>query len=236
MRLLTAGAADAITFAQHRGRDAAGAQGDEARFWARVRGWSIAAGFRRCKTLHVSTTTVHLVRHGEPEAHGDNPGLTDVGRHQAERAGARLADAGAVRVLHSSRRRARETGILVADALSITPEHSPHAEDLTPVPTDWSLVPVRYHEFLRNVPDVERDLDGARLDVAFNSLTAIGRSDRTLVVVTHNFVIGWFVRRTLEAPWWRWIGLNQDNGAITTITRSDHSETRLRRFNDSDIS
>jgi serine/threonine-protein phosphatase PGAM5 len=183
----------------------------------------------------VSTTTIHLVRHGEADASGENPGLTDVGRHQAERAGARLADAGAVVVLHSSRRRACETGVLVADALGVTPEHSPYAEDLTPIPLDWSVVPERYHEFLRNVPDVERDLDGVRLDAAFDSLTAIGGSDRTVVVVTHNFVIGWFVRRTLEAPWWRWIGLNQANGAITTLTRLDGHEPRLVRFNDAGI-
>jgi probable phosphoglycerate mutase len=35
-------------------------------------------------------------------------------------------------------------------------------------------------------------------------------TDRCELLVTHNFVIGWFIRHVLAAPWWRWMGLNQD--------------------------
>jgi hypothetical protein len=33
----------------------------------------------------------------------------------------------------------------------------------------------------------------------------------------HNFVIGWFVRHVLDAPEWRWMGLNQFNAALTIL-------------------
>ena len=29
--------------------------------------------------------------------------------------------------------------------------------------------------------------------------------------VTHNFLIGWLIRDALDAPKWRWIGLNHAN-------------------------
>ena len=40
-----------------------------------------------------------------------------------------------------------------------------------------------------------------------------GAEDRHELLITHNFVIGWFVRHTLDAQVWRWIGLNQANCA-----------------------
>jgi len=41
--------------------------------------------------------------------------------------------------------------------------------------------------------------------------------DRHELIVTHNFLIGWFVRHALAAPDWRWLGLNQGNCALTVI-------------------
>ena len=37
------------------------------------------------------------------------------------------------------------------------------------------------------------------------------------LIVTHNFLISWFVRHALDAPDWRWMGLNQQNCALTVI-------------------
>lgn len=121
------------------------------------------------------TTTVHLVRHADPDLRGDDPGLSAL---------------------------------------------------------DWSAIPSRFHEFLRSVPESEQDLDGALLDAAFSQLGKVGGDDQTVAIVTHGFVIGWFVRRALDAPWWRWIGLNQEYASITTIQWSSDVETRLLRFND----
>jgi probable phosphoglycerate mutase len=37
------------------------------------------------------------------------------------------------------------------------------------------------------------------------------------VVVTHNFLIGWLIRAALDAPQWRWMGLNHSNAALAVI-------------------
>lgn len=106
------------------------------------------------------------------------------------------------------------------------------AEDLTPIPDDWSVVPTDYHDFLHDVPGVERNVGAARLDAAFDGIGEVDGADRSLVMVTHNFVIGWFVRRTLDAPWWRWIGLNHSHAAISTIEWKSGRKPRLLRFNE----
>jgi probable phosphoglycerate mutase len=41
--------------------------------------------------------------------------------------------------------------------------------------------------------------------------------DRHDLLITHNFVIGWFVRETFGAAPWRWMGVNQANCGLTII-------------------
>ncbi|MBN9606892.1 MAG: histidine phosphatase family protein [Actinomycetales bacterium] len=41
--------------------------------------------------------------------------------------------------------------------------------------------------------------------------------DRHELLITHNFVIGEFVRETFGAAAWRWLGLNQANAGLTII-------------------
>ena len=135
-------------------------------------------------------------------------------------------------MLCSSRRRATETATIVARLLGVACTTSPHAADLTPLPVDWSTVPTRYHDSLRQIPVDEQDLDGVALDTAFAAVGQIGPSDRTTIMVTHNFVIGWFVRAALDAPWWRWISLHQHHAAISTIRWEPDAAARLLRFND----
>ena len=45
----------------------------------------------------------------------------------------------------------------------------------------------------------------------------IGDHDRYDLLITHNMLIGWFDRHVLDAPLWRWIGLNQANCATTIV-------------------
>jgi probable phosphoglycerate mutase len=63
------------------------------------------------------------------------------------------------------------------------------------------------------------------------TLSSVADQDRTVVMVTHNFVIGWIVRDVMDAPWWRWIGLNQHNGAISVVQWSDARPPQLLSFN-----
>ncbi|MCZ7423500.1 histidine phosphatase family protein [Verrucosispora sp. WMMA2121] len=59
-----------------------------------------------------------------------------------------------------------------------------------------------------------------------------GDADRHELLITHNFVIGWFVRHTLDAPTWRWIGLNQANCGITVVQWEADRPPTLVSFND----
>lgn len=58
-----------------------------------------------------------------------------------------------------------------------------------------------------------------------------GASPGPLVLVTHAFVIGWFVRTAMDAPSWRWLGLNSANTGLTIIRFTDGVAT-LGAFND----
>lgn len=185
----------------------------------------------------MTTTTLYLVRHGEASADDDaDRRLSTAGRRQAGAVADRLLssqlDPAPSAVLHSSRRRAVETATIVATRLGLAPEHSDDLEDRTPVPRDLTNVPQRYHDFLRAVPDAELDVDGARLDAAVETLGLVGAADRTIVAVTHAFVVAWFVRDALDTPAWRWVSLPIGNASLTVIRWSDEHEPRVICVND----
>ena len=52
------------------------------------------------------------------------------------------------------------------------------------------------------------------------------------LIVTHAFLIGWFVRHALDAPDDRWLGLNHANCAVTTILYRRARPPALMVFND----
>jgi len=181
------------------------------------------------------TTTLHLVRHAEAqgESHDHDPELSEHGRQQANALGARLRYFSYDALLHSPKRRAAETAATMARHVAgVTPEASALVDDRTPVPDDWSTMPARYHALLRTVPADEADVGGRFLQAAVTELGRVGEVDRTVIVVTHAFVIGWFVREVLDAPWWRWIGLNADNASLTTVRFADDRPAQLLAFND----
>ena len=57
-------------------------------------------------------------------------------------------------------------------------------------------------------------------------------ADEHELLVTHNFLIGWFVRDVLGAPDWRWLGLNQQNCALTVVLFRAELPPSLLSFND----
>jgi probable phosphoglycerate mutase len=177
-------------------------------------------------------TTLHLVRHGQ--AVGDesvDPTLSPLGIRQAHAVAARLERLGAQEIVHSPRRRAAQTAHIISERLGIPTSPSGLVDDRTPVPKDRSDVPGRFHRFLDDVPADERDVDGRLIDDAIGTLSMDTRAPRELIVITHNFVIGWMVRHALDAPAWRWLGLHQDNGALTTIAYRPEG-ARLVTFNE----
>ena len=57
----------------------------------------------------------------------------------------------------------------------------------------------------------------AQMADAIAEFLAPAREDRHDLLITHNFVISWFVREVFDAPAWRWLGLNQANCGLTII-------------------
>jgi len=190
----------------------------------------------RPRTLaRVPTTTLYLVRHGE-QAHGaadgDDPGavLTPTGRRQADALGRRLAGVRLDALRHGPLPRAAQTAAVLATHLPGVPvEASDLLQDRTPIPdaATAGALPPRYRAFLDTVPAEERDEGAARLSAAVAELTAVGPADRAELLVTHTFVIGWFVRHVLDAPDWRWLGLNHAHCGLTTIAVTDDGRPPL---------
>ena len=177
---------------------------------------------------------LYFVRHGEADASdSSDPGLSDLGRMQAQAVGARLSGVPLDDVIHSSRHRARETAAIIAQSLDgVRPRYSEHADDRTPIPGDQSSISDALRSFFDSVPEDERDPGGQRLDQSIDELSRARRGDQRLLVVTHNFVIGWFVRAALGAPVDAWTRLNSANGALTILRYRLGEPARLIAFND----
>jgi probable phosphoglycerate mutase len=74
---------------------------------------------------------------------------------------------------------------------------------------------------------------GVELAAAALAHFAVATSAETRVlIVTHNQIAGWFVRHALDAPAWRWMGLNQCNGALSTLLYRPDRPPGLLGFND----
>jgi probable phosphoglycerate mutase len=185
-------------------------------------------------------TRLYLVRHGEqargPDGHhAPEAGLSPLGREQADRLGRRLKSVPFADIHHSPLPRAAETAEIVADRLARVPRHAcDHVADRTPVPSAGRRddYPQRWHPWLDGVPADERDEDAAALRAAVGHFGVTGPEDRHELLITHNFVIGWFVRHVLDAPEWRWIGLNHDNCGITVVQWEIDRPPVLVSYND----
>jgi serine/threonine-protein phosphatase PGAM5 len=186
----------------------------------------------------MARTHLYLVRHGEQDPtsdHARDGGLSPRGRNQADRLGRRLSAVPFAAVHHSPLTRAAQTAAIVAAHLPRVPSHAcDFVADRTPVPSPGRRdeYPDRWHTWLDGVPDDERDGDAVALRAAVEHFGVTGNGDRNELLVTHNFVIGWFVRHALDAPDWRWIGLNQDNCAITIVRWDADRPPVLVSFND----
>lgn len=170
-----------------------------------------------------ATRYLYLARHGE--ASPDETALTDAGRRQATLLGRRLSNVPLTSFHHGPLPRARQTARLIADELTgVTPRVADTADDYVPhVPERAELPPDSADHFLRflaGVTDEERrhGTELARRALRrFTGPVTEGTEDRHELVVTHNFLIAWLVRDALDAPKWRWLGLNHGNAALTVI-------------------
>jgi broad specificity phosphatase PhoE len=150
-------------------------------------------------------TRLHLVRHGRATAGWDtdpDPGLDEIGLHQAMAVAARLAPLGAMPVLTSPFRRCRETAAHLAERWNVVPRieaavaeiPSPEGVEMadriewlrTAMQGKWRDLGPRYVTFRDQVVSrlVEMDRDSVVFShfVAINAAIGAATSDDRLVV------------------------------------------------------
>lgn len=163
---------------------------------------------------------IYLVRHGEQQdaEHGlpDGP-LSGRGARQATLIAERLGGVQFTGAWHSPLKRAAETaGIVAARLPSLKPEPSALLFDCIPSGPSPDM-PKGFEAFFGSVTQAEIDAGRAQMDDAVSEFLTPSVGDRHDLLITHNFVIGWFVREVFNAPDWRWLGVNQANCGLTII-------------------
>jgi len=163
---------------------------------------------------------LYLVRHGEQldAEHGlpDGP-LSPRGVRQARLIAERLSGVQFTSVQHSPLRRATETAQVISEVMpAVEPQPSALLFDCIPSgPTPDT--PRSFDSWFHSVTEDEIDAGRAQMADAISEYFAPHRGERHDLLITHNFVIGWFVRHVFDAPEWRWLGLNQANCGLTII-------------------
>lgn len=185
----------------------------------------------------VATRFLYLTRHGEASA--DEGELTDNGRRQAVLLGERLQRSPLSAVFHGPLPRAEQTARLIHDELDDVPlqlsepagdyvPHLPRREEL-PSESAGSMLG-RLAQFPAEAR--EQGPESAQRALARFAGPVDGDEPRHELVVTHTFLIGWLVRDALDAPKWRWMGLNHANAALTVIRYAPGRPAALLLFND----
>ncbi|MFJ3956282.1 histidine phosphatase family protein [Arthrobacter sp. NPDC090010] len=160
-----------------------------------------------------------LIRHAEAaKDDSPNPALSPIGRKQAERLAEFLMGFEADVLLHGPRLRTHETARIIARQLSLSSAPSELLEDRTPYPsndrvrdyTPWQ------RDYLRTVPEDERDVNGEVITESWNRLNDSMQAG-TVIAVTHAFVVSSFVSHVLGAAPNAWMRLHIANASITEL-------------------
>lgn len=185
-----------------------------------------------------STRFLYVARHGE--ATPDETELTEQGRRQAVLLGERLRGVPLSAVHHGPLPRAAQTARLVHEQLTrdvpLTVSepagdyvpHVPRREELPAESAD------RFLAFVEQFPEAERSQGPELAAAALARFTGPVEGDepRHELVVTHAFLAAWLVRDALDAPAWRWLGLNHSNAALTAIRYTPGRPAALLMVND----
>ncbi|MCH0538956.1 histidine phosphatase family protein [Streptomyces sp. MUM 203J] len=180
---------------------------------------------------------LYLTRHGQ--ATEDERELSVNGRRQAVLLGERLRDAPLSAVHHGPLPRAAQTARIVADRLKEVAVHAsePAGDYLPYIPGRAELPPETADATLERLmafPPEEREPGPRLAGEALARFTGpvAGDEPRHELVVTHNFLLAWLVRDALDAPDWRWIGLNHANAALTVIRYAPGRPASVLLYND----
>ena len=163
---------------------------------------------------------LYLVRHGEQQdadqGMPDGP-LSSRGRRQAKAIARRLTNVPFDAAWHSPLQRAEETArIMTSNAPNLNATATALLMDCIPSgPT--ADMPRAFESFFGAITPAEIDAGQAQMADAVAEWLTPAREERHELLITHNFVIAWFVREVFGAPAWRWMGLNQANCGLTII-------------------
>jgi len=181
------------------------------------------------------THYIYLVRHGEHQdaEHGVDDGpLSTRGQRQAELIADRLSGLPLDAVWHSPLLRAAETARAIAARLpAVDPVPSALLFDCVPGGPDEEM-PSVYEPFFGSVSEAEIEAGSAQMADATGEFLRRRTGDVHEVLITHNFVISWFVREVLGAPAWRWMTLNQAHCGLTVIAQKQGRPWTLLTHND----
>ncbi|CAN5183860.1 histidine phosphatase family protein [soil metagenome] len=163
---------------------------------------------------------LYLVRHGEQldAEHGmpDGP-LSGRGQRQATAIAERLGGVPFSGAWHSPLERAEETARMITERLPGL-ESKPSALLFDCIPSGPTAdMPSAFEPFFHSVTPEQIEAGTAQMADAVDEWLTPSREDRHDLLITHNFVISWFVREVFGAPAWRWLGLNQANCGLTII-------------------
>jgi serine/threonine-protein phosphatase PGAM5 len=178
---------------------------------------------------------LYLVRHGEQQdaEHGlpDGP-LSARGTRQARLIADRLSGVPFTDAWHSPLQRAADTASMITDALPAL-QSTPSALLFDCIPSGPTPdMPAGFQSFFGPVTDAQIEAGKAQMTDAVSEWMTPSLDDRHTLLITHNFVIGWFVREVFEAPAWRWMGTNQANCGLTIIRVRSVKSPELVTHND----
>jgi serine/threonine-protein phosphatase PGAM5 len=163
---------------------------------------------------------IYLVRHGEQldAEHGlpDGP-LSPRGKRQAEAIAERLSGVPFTKAWHSPLERAEHTAEIIKSRMpGVEFEPSNLLFDCYPSGPTPDM-PQAFNSFFGGVSPEQIEAGEAQMADAVSEFLAPARGDRHDLLITHNFVIGYFVREVLDAPKWRWLGVHQANCGLTIL-------------------
>ena len=163
---------------------------------------------------------LYLVRHGEQQdaEYGMPDGkLSPRGTRQAEAIAARLSGVPFTGAWHSPLERAADTARILTKRMPSL-ESRPSALLMDCVPSGPTPdMPHAFESFFGSVTREEIEAGEAQMTDAVAEWLTPTQDERHDLLITHNFVIAWFVRETFGAAAWRWMGINQANCGLTII-------------------